>query len=187
MEIKYEPVFGDQSLFDGAPEDAEYAGWFCQEVRWYMILNGKILFSDGGSWCTSDNPYLSADIAAMRRIIKVPVWKKADKLAGKLPEVGCKAVQIQGFCEVDVLMIHKGCVVVCNSEISDSRPAVLKIDSFMELFTPLETPAEKAARLKSEWCAKAAKQLKNLEYTSALTSIYDALLSGELKAPESTE
>ncbi len=23
MEYKYEPVFGDQSLFDGAPEDAE--------------------------------------------------------------------------------------------------------------------------------------------------------------------
>jgi hypothetical protein len=42
---KYIPIFGDQSLFDGAPEDAEYAGWFCQEVRWYMILNGKILFS----------------------------------------------------------------------------------------------------------------------------------------------
>ena len=191
-EIKYEAVFGDQSLFDGAPEDAEYAGWFCQEVRWYMILNGKILFSDGGSWCTSDNPYLSADIAAMRRIIKVPVWKKADKLAGKLPDVGCKAVQIQGLCEVDVLMIHNGCVVVCNSEISDSRPAVLKIDSFMELFTPLETPAEKAQRLRSEWCSKALDsagilsemkryELKRLgEY---IGSIHDALLSGELKAP----
>ena len=183
-EIKFEPLFGDQSLFDGAPEDAEYAGWFCQEVRWYMILNGKILFSDGGVWSTSDSPYLSSDIAAMRRIINPPVWTKADEEAGKLPEVGCKAVQIQGFCEVDVLMIHNGCVVVCNSEISDSRPAVFKIDSFMELFTPLETPAEKAARLKSEWCAKAAKQLKTLEYTSTLTSIYDALLSGELQAPK---
>ena len=68
--MKYEMIFGDEKLFDGAPEDAEYAGWFCQEIRWYMILNGKILFSDGGTWCTSDNPYLSADIAAMRRIIK---------------------------------------------------------------------------------------------------------------------
>ena len=76
--VKYEAVFGDQSLFDGAPEDAEYAGWFCQEVRWYMILNGKILFSDGGSWCTSDNPYLSADIAAMRRIIKTPAQHSDD-------------------------------------------------------------------------------------------------------------
>ncbi len=70
--MKYEMIFGDENLFDGAPEDAEYAGWFCQETRWYMILNGKILFSDGGTWCTSDNPYLSADIAAMRCIIKEP-------------------------------------------------------------------------------------------------------------------
>ena len=36
--VKYEAVFGDQSLFDGAPEDAEYAGWFCQETRWYSKI-----------------------------------------------------------------------------------------------------------------------------------------------------
>ena len=76
--MKYEMIFGDEALFDGAPDDAEYAGWFCQEIRWYMILNGKILFSDGGTWCTSDNPYLSADIAAMRRIIKTPVQHSDD-------------------------------------------------------------------------------------------------------------
>lgn len=175
-EVKCEAVFGDQSLFDGAPEDAVSVRYGKSE---YIFDSEEIKATTGQ---LRDVP-----VVAMRRIIKVPVWKKADKLAGKLPEVGCKAVQIQGFCEVDVLMIHNGCVVVCNSEISDSRPAVLKIDSFMELFTPLETPAEKAARLKSEWCAKAAKQLKNLEYTSTLTSIYDALLSGELKTPESTE
>ena len=194
--MKYEAVFGDQSLFDGAPEDAEYAGWFCQEVRWYMILNGKILFSDGGSWCTSDNPYLSADIAAMRRVIRTPTWTVADQKAGKLPEVGCKAVQIQGFCEVDVLMIHNGCVVVCNSEISDSRPAVLKIDSFMELFTPLETPAEKAQRLEDEWVNKAwgetavfagVTQDEHDRLRIHLRHIYRAQLSGELAAPKGGE
>ena len=97
-------------------------------------------------------------VLAMRRIIKTPVWTMADKLAGRLPEVGCKAVQIQGFCEVDVLMIHNGCVVVCNSEISDSRPAVFKIDSFMELFTPIETPAEKAQRLEDEFVNNVSKE-----------------------------
>ena len=194
--IKIEPLFGPQELFDGAPEDAEYAGWFCQEVRWYMILNGKILFSDGGSWCTSDNPYLSADIAAMRRVIRTPTWTVADQKAGKLPEVGCKAVQIQGFCEVDVLMIHNGCVVVCNSEISDSRPAVLKIDSFMELFTPLETPAEKAQRLEDEWVNKAwgetavfagVTQDEHDRLRIHLRHIYRAQLSGELAAPKGGE
>ena len=178
-EIKYEAVFGPQELFNNEFEPNAIAVIFIDRTnKLHATSEAEIdrQLQRTGSY-----------VVAMRRIIKVPVWKKADKLAGKLPEVGCKAVQIQGFCEVDVLMIHKGCVVVCNSEKSDSRPAVFKIDSFMELFTPLETPAEKAARLKSEWCAKAAKQLKNLEYTSALTSIYDALLSGELKAPESTE
>lgn len=183
-EIKYEPEYGLQKPFDYGPKDATAYGMFWNKILYYKIEKTSVYcFDTDDQWSHVDGapnvPFL-----AMRRIIKTPVWTKADQLAGKLPEVGCKAVQIQGFCEVDVLMIHNGCVVVCNSEISDSRPAVFKIDSFMELFTPLETPAEKAARLKSEWCAKAAKQLKNLEYTSTLTSIYDALLSGELQAPK---
>ena len=173
---KYTPVFGPQELFDNEFEPNAIAVIFFDRTnKLHATSEAEIdrQLQRTGSY-----------VVAMRRIIKTPVWTMADKLAGRLPEVGCKAVQIQGVCEVDVLMIHNGCVVVCNSEISDSRPAVLKIDSFMELFTPLETPAEKAARLKSEWCAKAAKQLKNLEYTSTLTSIYDALLSGELQAPK---
>ena len=133
-------------------------------------------------------------VLAMRRIIKTPVWTMADKLAGRLPEVGCKAVQIQGFCEVDVLMIHNGCVVVCNSEISDSRPAVFKIDSFMELFTPIETQAEKAKRLEDEWVEKAYDDLLahiGIHSTESpdfvkqnLHRVYNALLSGELQAPK---
>ncbi len=117
-------------------------------------------------------------------------------MAGKLPEVGCKAVQIQGFCEVDVLMIHNGCVVVCNSEISDSRPVVFKIDSFMELFTPLETPAEKAQRLEDEWVNKAwgetavfagVTQDEHDRLRIHLRHIYRAQLSGELAAPKGGE
>lgn len=178
--MKYEMIFGDQSLFDGAPEDAEYAGWFCQEVRWYMILNGKILFSDGGTWCTSDNPYLSADIVAMRRIIKTPVWTWEDKKAGRLPEVGSTFTY-----KNETLTCH---FIDCDGEIwahdINDRIVTPWLKDCQPIETPAETPAEKAQRLKSEWCAKAAKQLKNLEYTSTLTSIYDAMLSGELKAPE---
>ena len=180
-EIKYEPVFGDQSLFEDAPDEA-----IAIRVNDYKMITYYFLTEEHLA-LTNSRELKAIPIIAMRRIIRTPTWTVEDKKAGRLPEVGCKAVQIQGFCEVDVLMIHNGCVVVCNSEISDSRPAVLKIDSFMELFTPLETPSEKAARLKSEWCAKAAKQLKNLEDTSTLTSIYDALLSGELAAPKGGE
>ena len=58
---------------------------------------------------------------------------------------------------------------------------------------PIETPEEKAARLREEWCSKALDSagilsgmkhydLKRLgEY---IGSIHDALLSGRLKMPE---
>ena len=182
--MKYEMIFGDETLFDGAPDDAEYAGWFCQETRWYMILNGKILFSDGGTWCTSDNPYLSADIAAVRRIIKEPKrWTLEDKKAGRLPEVGSLVewndCGVKLKVTIESAFFNKSCAFSFEGR-------GIGIAEIFDL-SPIETPAEKAARLKSEWCAKAAKQLKNLEYTSTLTSIYDALLSGELAAPKGGE
>ena len=190
MEYKYEPIFGDQSLFDGAPEDAEFAGWFCQEIRWYMILDGKILFSDGGVWSTSDSPYLSSDIASMRRIIKVPTWTKADQLAGKLPEVGAKVIRVDHedeWCNV----IGEVIATWRCAENNESSQTCLRlkdgtlflVECYSEL-RPIETPAEKAQRERDEWCNKAAKQLKNLEYNSTLISIYDALKSGELPMPK---
>ena len=189
-EVKFEPLFGDQSLFDGAPEDAEYAGWFCQEVRWYMILNGKILFSDGGSWCTSDNPYLSADIAAMRRIIKTPVWTVADKKAGRLPEVGCKCVGILSEAIKRVVHVNKHIVAVENEK--TLNVCNFTHEEFFRNHKPIETPAEKAQREREEWCSKALDSagilsemkrydLKRLgEY---IGSIHDALQSGELPMP----
>lgn len=188
-EVKFEPLFGDQSLFDGAPEDAEYAGWFCQEVRWYMILNGKILFSDGGTWCTSDNPYLSADIAAMRRIIKTPVWTVADQKAGRLPEVGSKYL---GKNE-----LNPEAELICD--LIDGDECVWGHDKNKKMFCfyasnikPIESQEEKAARLREEWKNNVieihhGKRRKMSTSTFLLDDIYDALLSGELKAPESTE
>lgn len=186
--MKYEMIFGDAGLFDGAPDDAEYAGWFCQEIRWYMILNGKILFSDGGTWCTSDNPYLSADIAAMRRIIPEPKrWTVEDKKAGQLPDVGSKAVSVHGFCVVDILAVRNGCVVACNSDISDARPCVFTIDNFLELYTPIESPEEKAARLREEWCRKCTSQFYPRGSNGFPEMIYDALLTGDLPVPVAPE
>ena len=181
--MKYEMIFGDEALFDGAPDDAEYAGWFCQEIRWYMILNGKILFSDGGTWCTSDNPYLSADIAAMRRIIKEPKhWTLEDKKAGRLPEAGCRV----DFCHklntnwrTGEIKYSDNQVVVIKADDID-RPFVYELDRVE--FKPIETPEEKAARLREEWCNEAGL-VCSLGMTT-LTRIYNAMLSGELKAPE---
>ena len=145
-EVKYEPIFGDQSLFDGAPDDAEYAGWFCQETRWYMILNGKILFSDGGTWCTSDNPYLSADIAAMRRIIKEPKrWTVADQKAERLPEVGSKVATIRNFdCTVVGVDEERKNIAI---QYENGKLDVVRLNSVSQI----ETQAEKAQRLEDEF------------------------------------
>lgn len=156
MTIKYEPIFGDQSLFDNAPEDAEYAGWFCQEIRWYTILNGKILFSDGGTWCTSDNPYLSADIAAMRRIIAEPKrWTWEDKKAGRLPEVGCVVMAI------DVNEVAR--IAAINNDSVCSVCVVFEDGDFITLnfsgIAPIETPAEKAQREEDEFVTSLCKEL----------------------------
>ena len=179
--MKYEMIFGDAWLFDGAPEDAEYAGWFCQEVRWYMILNGKILFSDGGTWCTSDNPYLSADIAAMRRIIKEPKrWTWEDKRGGLLPEVGCDIQYIESQKRVSVVAINANEIVLLAKS-NGSKFFVLDPDSLLKYYNPSETLAEKAARLREEWCNEAGL-VCSLGMTT-LTRIYDAMLSGDLPVP----
>ena len=189
-EVKYEPIFGDQSLFDGAPDDAEYAGWFCQETRWYMILNGKILFSDGGTWCTSDNPYLSADIAAMRRIIKEPKrWTWEDKKAGRLPPIGSKYLAGGDRREFTCLFHNKGngtvSVVGFNSDDEVSGYQI-------QYCHPIETPEERAKREREEWCSKALDSAKILSEMKRyelkrlgeyIGSIHDALQSGELPMP----
>ena len=192
--MKYEMIFGDEALFDGAPDDAEYAGWFCQEIRWYMILNGKILFSDGGTWCTSDNPYLSADIVAMRRIIKEPKrWTVEDQKAGRLPEVGSKYL---GKNE-----LNPEAELICD--LIDGDECVWGHDKNKKMFCfyasnikPIETPAEKAQREEDEWVNKAwsetavfagVTQDEHDRLRIHLRHIYRAQLSGELAAPKGGE
>ena len=181
---KYIPVFGDQSLFDGAPEDAEYAGWFCQEVRWYMILNWKILFSDGGVWSTSDSPYLSSDIAAMRRIIKEPKrWTWEDKKAGVLPDVGAKCRQ--GHKDEIVIAVTEKFVV---TECQDMSVCTTRKDVFMRSYNPIETPAEKSQRERDEWIDNACSficfyDIGIVDAIKSLEITYDKLKSGELSMP----
>ena len=84
-EIKYEAVFGDQSLFDGAPDDVDLIG---HSGGHYKNTPNGILYC-GGCTFTADE-LRNTGFIAMRRIIKTPVWTVADQLAGRLPEIGAK-------------------------------------------------------------------------------------------------
>ena len=154
-----------------------------------MILNGKILFSDGGTWCTSDNPYLSADIAAMRRIIKTPVWTWEDKKDGRLPEVGCEVlntdISISRYVLCEVIHVNADVVIVYNGELSQTYPHV----AFVCAFNPIETPAEKAQRERDEWIDNACSficfyDIGIVDAIKSLEITYDKLKSGELPMPK---
>ena len=182
--MKYEMIFGDEALFDGAPDDAEYAGWFCQETRWYMILNGKILFSDGGTWCTSDNPYLSADIAATRRIIKTPVWTQDDKDAGRLPEVGSKLIYTETRDEFEFVGVIAGSKRWACKDACDGLLYFFESREITPIETPIETPAEKAQREEDEFVvamldAASQEQLMSAGFKSGVIAAYRKLKGGE--------
>ena len=177
---KYIPVFGPQELFDGAPDDAEMAYETANHVRVYYKKCNSLKFFSNSKWVRVLNEKAMI-IHAMRRIIKEPkCWTWEDKKAGKLPEIGCRIYVPMMLEEQNVIYSSEKIIV----SISDNEGAVTRTEvGSIDRIKPIESPEEKAARLRDEWVEKAAKQLKNLEYTSTLTSIYDALLSGELPMP----
>lgn len=180
--MKYEMIFGDEKLFDGAPEYATHA---TNGGGFYGVNDGMVEYISDGIFNGMKISSVSGSLIAERRIIKEPKrWTQDDKDAGKLPDVGAIVItkQHEGHAfEGEFVCEMTGnywCIKIGDKGFSVNKKHIHTIEK------PIETPEERAQRLKSEWCAKAAKQLKNLEYTSTLTSIYEALLSGELKAPE---
>ena len=180
--MKYEPIFGDQSLFDGAPEDA--VAVFKSPMRdsrcaYYRLSHGheRYIYTDWVGVPAVD----SQTFNAMRRIIPEPKrWTVEDQKAGRLPEVGAKVdggkvVFVNGFNVVTEL--KRGAVIVSSSK------------TFLNTFKPIESPEEKAQRLRSEWINKAyvdfhrpGCELEVLQ-KEQIKQIYDALLSGELPVP----
>lgn len=175
--IKYEAVFGPQELFEGMMDDCE----FVRGDYGYKIEDEKLFYCEKHNqkygWCKSNDSVLAlSPVSTMRRIIRTPTWSVADQNAGKLPPVGSRYLGKDGK--------ELTCVLI------DAFYDVWGVNEDLTMFvwersriSPIESPEEKAARLREEWCNKAAKQLKNLEYSSTLTSIYDALLSGDLPVP----
>ena len=99
--MKYEMIFGDQSLFDNASDGAVLA------IK--DTTSGRIHFFTNEGWIKSGLKHerhigTNDNGIAMRRIIKEHKrWTWEDKMAGRLPEVGTKAMQCHEYCTVDIL------------------------------------------------------------------------------------
>ena len=174
MEIKYEAVFGDQSLFDDAPEDC-----FCvaknvyDDCVFYREVDRCLFWFDCGRW--KPLRFMSCTPIAMRRIIRTPTWTVADQKAGRLPDVG--AFYDAEGCRVK----HLGVGAAGYEDIFHFEYPSGACGCSNKIFIkPIETPEEMEARLRSEWCNRA------MDY-STIQQLYDAMLSGELAVPVAPE
>ena len=172
--MKYEMIFGDEGLFEDAPDDA-----IAIRVNDYKLITYYFLTEEHLA-LTNSRELKAIPIIAMRRIIKEPKrWTQADKEAGKLPPVGDKYLAGGNKREFTCLFHGKG-----NGSVSvvgfDSDDGVTGYQ--LQYCYPIESPEEKAARLREEWCNEAGV-VCGLGMTT-LTCIYDAILSGELPIPK---
>ena len=175
-EIKYEAVFGDQSLFDNAPLGTELVG---HSGGFYKNSPDGHIYCGGCTFTTDE--YRNIGFIAARRIIRTPTWTVADWKAGKLPEVGS---EIAG----DATGINK--VLFSNDEFIvtlSQGGAVGKYskEEVFDYFNPIETTEERQYRDRNNWCGRANRLIStDTDDRSESAIIYDALLSGELKMPE---
>jgi hypothetical protein len=105
--MKYEAVFGNQELFDGA---GTFTGL---DVVVHSIASGIkscARLSDLTPESLRNHP-----VCAMRRIIKEPKrWTWEDKREGLLPEVGCDIQYIESQKRVSVIAINSIASVVAT-------------------------------------------------------------------------
>ena len=174
MEIKYEAVFGDQSLFDNDIGDSVAAINHGDVVFCFNSYNAFLI----EVMKCNDLPLSESPAFAMRRIIPEPKrWTVEDQKAGKLPEVGCRIYVPMMLEEQNVIYSSEKVIV----SISDNEGAVTRTEvGAIDRIKPIETSKEKAARLRSEWCNRA------MDY-STIQQLYDAMLSGELAVPVAPE
>ena len=192
-EIKFEPVFGDQSLFDGAPEDAEMItkphGNERAEPFFFKFINSRVYGCSNKcktwEWCE----YPANTTVALRRIIPEPKrWTLEDQKAGRLPEVGAELIhKTRGICEFIAVGLDED---ACWALKLQSGSIYIADKSWCQ---PIETPEERAQRLEDEWVSKAwsetavfagVTQDEHDRLRMHLRHIYRAQLSGELPMPK---
>ena len=171
-QIKHEPVFGDQSLFECAPFDCIFV------VR--LQDGNKVYYGEYPKITTEPLFVVQSDYItfAMRRITRAPVWTREDQEAGRMPEVGVTviAIEYEEECKVAAINNNAVCVVFDDGEF---------ITLHVSGISPIEKPEERAKREREEWVNHAYEKLisADVKGKASLGDIYDAMLSGELKAP----
>ena len=145
--MKCEMIFGDQGLFDGAPEDAVIAikrpfisGLRSEEMYFFSSTFDAVM--KAGSSFNFNNVILKTTEYAERRIIAEPKrWTAEDQNAGQLPDVGA---------EFQTSVGKRKCVITEGKfifTVNGDAVEVFTIDSAM----PIETPEEKAQREEDEF------------------------------------
>ena len=190
MEYKYEQIFGDQSLFDGAPEDAEAVGGgkpLQDALVFYKFSDGEFQYkyeAEIDDWKVSTCKHPQSVIKAMRRIIKEPKrWTWEDKKAGRLPEVGAKCSNCHSVDERTVLSVTDKYVGI-ERDNSDMNPYFVTHANFLQYYIPIETPAEKAQREENEFVKSEMKDTTlSIEwaciYERGVRAAYRKLKGGE--------
>ena len=135
--MKYEAVFGNQDLFDGA---GTFTGL---DVVVHSIASGIKSYarlSDLTPESLRNHP-----VCAMRRIIAEPKrWTVEDKKAGRLPDVGSEVILRTTGEIATINAANKNMVCLTFSDGGFSPFNVERID-------PIESPEEKAQREEDEF------------------------------------
>ena len=177
--MKYEAVFGDQSLFDGAPEDAVIAikRPFISRVRSEKIYFFSTTFDavmEAGSSFNFNNVILKTDEYAERSIIAEPKrWTVEDQKAGRLPDVGAK--YISDGTEFTCHYIDKSGDVWGHTKNDD-----VWCRSIGEII-PIETTEEKAQREEDEFVDSMCRPNEPCStlYIDGIRAAYRKLKGGE--------
>ena len=174
--MKYEMIFGEQLLFDGAPDDI-----VAVRLNNYSRISYEYLTKEKLD-ALSVMDLKAIPIVAMRRIIKWPKrWTLEDKKAGRLPEVGCEVLNtdmsISRYVLCEVIHVNADVVIVYNGELSQTYSHA----AFVCAFNPIEAPAEKAQREEDEFVESTCRQNEQHStlYSDGVRAAYRKLKGGE--------
>lgn len=182
MGIKYEAVFGDQSLFEESNSKSDLvvvSADVSGRSKTYFFASLVAAFN----FITDFPPRgIVFHSAAMRRIIRTPTWTVADQKAGRLPDVGCRVGTSIGECVVIGVDLNLNFVGVQHQD--DGCMDVLSIDTIK----PIESPEEKAARLEDEFYQAVRKTCaigpsEEQAFRLACKVAHRMMLSGDLPVP----